>query len=157
VLLSLGSNLGDREAALEQAVAALDAEAGVRVCMRSQMYETAPVGGVEQPPFLNMALGVETTLAPLALLARVKALEVRLGRVPSEHWGPRAIDIDLILWGDLQYADRVLTLPHPEFRKRAFVLRPLADIAPDALDPVTGRDIKTLAADVVGDVRLFTP
>lgn len=146
VHLSLGSNVGDRRAMLRAAVDALDAADGVRVCKASSMYETAPVGGVPQPEFLNMAVEVETALAPLELLAAVKGIERKLGRVPSERWGPRAIDIDIVLWEDAVLDEPDLTVPHREFRRRAFVLAPLAEIAPDAVDPVTGATVSALAA-----------
>lgn len=100
VLLSLGSNLGDRVGHLAAAFDALDGLETTRLVARSSLYETEPVGFVDQPDFLNAAAEIETALGPLELLNALKVLEVRLGRVPSEPWGPRAIDIDIILWGD---------------------------------------------------------
>jgi len=112
----------------------------------SPVYETAPVGELNQPAFLNAAVEIETALAPLELLNAVKSVENALGRVPRTRWGPREIDLDLILWGDLTLSSETLTLPHPEFRYRRFVLAPLADIAPDARDPVTGLRVAELLA-----------
>jgi len=145
VQLSLGSNLGDRASALQAALRALAATEGVRLVAYSHCYETEPIGIKEQPAFLNMAVEIETALTPLELLNTVKALEADIGRQKSGRWGPREIDIDIILWGDLEYACDRLTLPHREFRERAFVLVPMAEIAPDAVDPVTGQSISVLA------------
>lgn len=146
VHLSLGANLGDRKGHLEAAIAALDALSGVRVVMVSSIYETEPVGPVEQPAFFNAAAEIETALGPLALLNAVKALEKQLGRTPSEPWGPRVIDIDLVMWEDNVAETGTLTLPHPAYRDRAFVLVPMAEIAPGLADPRTGETMAELAA-----------
>lgn len=145
VLLSLGANEGQREAALGSALEALAAWPGLRLLRVSGCYETSPVGITDQPDFLNAAAEIETALPPLELLNAVKRLEVQLGRRPGRRWGPRIIDIDIILYGDVVVATEALILPHPLFRERAFVLRPLAEIAPDAVDPVTGETIAALA------------
>lgn len=146
VHLSLGSNLGDRAKYLRSAVLRLDSLPGVRVAAVSPVYETEPVGVVDQPPFFNLAVAIETDHDPLELLGLVKDIERRLGREATYPWGPRAIDIDLILWGGLVLEGGPLTLPHRDFRARRFVLAPLADIAPDAVDPVTGRTVRALLA-----------
>lgn len=145
VQLSFGSNLGDRVASLRAAVRALAAVEGVDVLAWSHCYETEPIGFTEQPPFLNMAVEIETVLLPLELLKAVKSIEESIGRRKSDRWGPREIDIDIILWGDTQYASDRLTLPHREFRERAFVLTPMAEISPEAVDPVTGQTVAALA------------
>jgi 2-amino-4-hydroxy-6-hydroxymethyldihydropteridine diphosphokinase len=127
--------------------AALDALAGtgrVRVVKVSSAYETAPVGFPDQPAFVNLAVEIETALTPLELLNAVKEIERRLGRTPTARWGPREIDIDLVLWGSRVMDTAFLVLPHKEFRTRAFVLEPLAEIAPDAVDPVTGFTVQAL-------------
>jgi 2-amino-4-hydroxy-6-hydroxymethyldihydropteridine diphosphokinase len=144
VYLSLGSNVGDRLENLRAAVAALCADEEIEVLRESRVYETEPVGDVDQGAFLNMAVAVETTLAPLEFLDRAQAIETRLGRVPTHRWGPRVIDIDIVLWNDMVMETERLTIPHPEFRKRAFVLAPLAEIAPNAVDPVTRKMVQTL-------------
>ncbi len=145
VQLSLGSNMGDRVSALQSALQALAAEETVTVLSHSHCYETEPIGIKDQPPFLNMAVEIETAVEPLELLKTVKGIEQHLGRKKTTHWGPREIDIDIILWGSLVFTSERLTLPHKEFRERAFVLVPMAEIAPEAVDPVTGETIATLA------------
>ena len=126
VQLSFGSNLGDRAASLQAALRALAAVEGVELRAWSHCYETEPIGFTEQPAFLNMAVEIETALGPLELLNAVKSIEAAVGRRKSNRWGPREIDIDIILWGDTQYASDRLTLPHRDFRQRAFVLAPMA-------------------------------
>ncbi|MDX9971857.1 MAG: 2-amino-4-hydroxy-6-hydroxymethyldihydropteridine diphosphokinase [FCB group bacterium] len=146
VLMSLGTNLGDRAANLKDALKAVKRVPGTRLLAVSAVYETEPVGKTDQPEFLNLAVEIETELSPLELLDAVQAIEDGLGRVRMEKWGPRPIDIDLILWGLRTLTSLRLTLPHPEFRKRAFVLVPLAEIAPESVDPVTGLTIAQLSA-----------
>jgi 2-amino-4-hydroxy-6-hydroxymethyldihydropteridine diphosphokinase len=133
VYLALGSNLGDRLAALRAAIDGLP-PAG-RVDQVSRVYETDPMYVADQPAFLNMVVSGWTDLPPLVLLDRVKSLETEIGRVPSFTNGPRAIDIDILLHGDTVLATDRLTLPHPRIAERAFVLAPLADIAPDLRIP----------------------
>lgn len=146
VHLSLGSNLGDRAVALRAALRALAAETAITMRDHSHCYETEPIGIKDQPPFLNMAVEIETDLDPLELLKTVKAIERHTGRNESTRWGPREIDIDIILWGNTVFESERLTLPHKEFRQRAFVLAPMVEIAPDAVDPVTGSTMAELAA-----------
>jgi 2-amino-4-hydroxy-6-hydroxymethyldihydropteridine diphosphokinase len=144
VHVGLGSNLGDRAAALSGAAAALAALPGCAPGRVSSVYETEPWGVHEQPAFLNMAMELVTTLPPQDLLDHCHDIERRLGRVRRERWEPRRIDLDLILWNGLVVTGPALTLPHPAFRERRFVLVPLAEIAPEALDPVTGRTVREL-------------
>jgi 2-amino-4-hydroxy-6-hydroxymethyldihydropteridine diphosphokinase len=145
VQLSLGSNVGDRVASLRAALDALDATDQVAVVTVSHCYETEPVGVTDQPMFLNLAAEIETDLGPLELLNAVKSIEDKLGRMPSSKWAPRTIDIDIILWGGTVMDSERMALPHKEFRSRAFVLAPLAEIAPDARDPVSGLSVRELA------------
>jgi 2-amino-4-hydroxy-6-hydroxymethyldihydropteridine diphosphokinase len=143
--LALGSNLGDRRANLEAAVTGLRSHPRIRVGPVSAPIETEPVGGPpEQGPYLNAATQIETDLEPAALLAELKLLEHTLGRRDGPRWGPRVIDLDIILYGDTVLHTPHLTIPHPRFRERRFVLEPLAEIAPDARDPVTGRTVREL-------------
>ena len=131
IVLALGGNVGDKAATLRKALHALQAEPDIAITAVSRLYRTAPWGKTDQDWFVNAcALGL-TSLTPEALLDRVKALEVELGRVATERWGPRVIDIDLIAYDDLSLTTERLTLPHPELFNRVFVLVPLAEIAPD--------------------------
>jgi len=151
--LGLGANLGDRRAALAEAIAALD-WGDSRVVARSSIYETDPVGGpADQPPFLNMVIALETTLDVRGLWERCSGVEAALGRDRwyELRWGPRMIDIDILLFGDEQLADRDLTIPHPRLHERGFVLVPLAEIAPDAVVPGRGTVRGVLAS--IGEQR----
>jgi 2-amino-4-hydroxy-6-hydroxymethyldihydropteridine diphosphokinase len=136
VHLALGSNRGDRAAHFRNALAGL--RALLEVDAVSAIYETDPVGVLDQPVFWNMALRAHTTLAPDALLDAVKALEGRVGRTASVRMGPREIDIDLLLHGAVIRDSARLTLPHPGLMARPFVLRPVIDVSPDLRHPVTG-------------------
>jgi 2-amino-4-hydroxy-6-hydroxymethyldihydropteridine diphosphokinase len=146
--LGLGSNLGDRRAHLEAALAALRAHPAVRVLTASDLVETDPVGGPPgQGRFLNAAARIETDLAPRDLLALLKQIERDLGRAAGGlRWGPRPIDLDLLLYDDLRLETGDLTVPHPRLQERRFVLKPLAQVAPDARDPVTGLTVRALLA-----------
>ncbi|AJY77647.1 2-amino-4-hydroxy-6-hydroxymethyldihydropteridine pyrophosphokinase [Paenibacillus beijingensis] len=126
--MALGSNLGDRSGMLAEALRRLDASEGVEVTGVSAVYETDPVGYTEQPAFLNMAAALRTTLPPLDLLRLLLAVEQQLGRVRDVRWGPRVIDLDLLLYGAVKMDEEELTLPHPRMMERAFVLVPLADV-----------------------------
>jgi 2-amino-4-hydroxy-6-hydroxymethyldihydropteridine diphosphokinase len=143
VAIALGANLGDRRAHLEAAVDLLAPHvSGLRV---SSLIETDPVDVPgEQPPYLNGAVVGVTTLEPRALLDVLMAIEARLGRTRPVHHAPRTVDLDLILYGDRQLDEPGLTVPHPAFRVRRFVLAPLAEIAPDLRDPVTGLTVAEL-------------
>lgn len=149
--VALGSNLGDRRAHLDAALQAIAELPGVAAVTPSPYYETAPVGPQDQGPFLNAAARVETTLSPVALLEALLGLERRLGRPPREerrHWGPREIDLDLLLYGSAILDEPGLTLPHPRLHERWFVLRPLCDVGPDEIHPVLQRTMRSLLAEL---------
>lgn len=150
--VGLGSNLGDRFGYLTAAVMRLHALGGVRVTRCSSVYETAPVGLKEQPPFLNMVIEIETSLPPRALLDAMLGVERSLGRVRTVRWGPRTIDLDLLLYGDVRMRTERLELPHPRMAERAFVLVPLLEL----LDGCADEWRKALnTAEGKDDVRLW--
>jgi 2-amino-4-hydroxy-6-hydroxymethyldihydropteridine diphosphokinase len=130
--LSLGSNLGDRAALLREGIAALAEGDPIRV---SPLYESAPVGGPVQGPYLNVVLELETDATPHELLARCRSAEVAAGRVRTVRFGPRTLDCDVLLVGDLTVDSPDLVVPHPRMWQRRFVLQPLADLAPQLVDP----------------------
>ncbi len=147
--IGLGSNLGDRDAALRAAIAALECAPGVRVAAVSGFFETKPVGGpAGQGDYLNAALGLDVVLAPRALLELLLAVEKGLGRTREIRFGPRTIDLDLLLYDEECIEEPGLEVPHPRFRERLFVLEPLAEIAPGAIDPCSGRTIADLLRDL---------
>jgi 2-amino-4-hydroxy-6-hydroxymethyldihydropteridine diphosphokinase len=150
VVLALGSNMGDRLAALRAAAAKLARY--VTVKKTSPVYETTAAYVVDQPPFLNAVLTGETKLEPLALLWSLKELEIKLGRQPTFHYGPRLIDIDMLFYGDRILSTQELILPHPRVAEREFVLRPLADIAPDWKHPQSGLTV----AEMLGRLPAHT-
>jgi 2-amino-4-hydroxy-6-hydroxymethyldihydropteridine diphosphokinase len=139
--LGLGGNQGDRAALLAEALLRLHRTPGAAVVAVSALYATAPVGLADQPEFLNAAAEISTSLPPEELLAACLRIESELGRVRTVRWGPRTIDLDLLFYGDLRRTDDGLTLPHPRMAERAFVLAPLAELAPDIR-----LDGKTIAA-----------
>jgi 2-amino-4-hydroxy-6-hydroxymethyldihydropteridine diphosphokinase len=149
VAIALGSNLGDRAAYLSQAVQALRASGALYNLGVSSFIETEPVGVVGQPPYLNGALIAETWLEPRPLLELLLEIERNLGRLRPFDRAPRTLDLDLILYGDRRLNEPDLQVPHPRFRERRFVLEPLAELAPDWVDPVTNRTIAELLLDLV--------
>ena len=142
--LSLGSNLGDRLATLERVRERLESLPGTKMLAFSSYYETEPVGGPEQENFLNAAALLETSLEPDALLQKLHEIENDAGRERLVHWGPRTLDLDLLVYGDVQMDRETLTLPHPRMTERRFVLVPLAEIAPDLVHPSSGLTAREL-------------
>lgn len=149
VALALGSNVGDRMAAIKAAAAAMAPY--VRITAASDVYETAPVYVNDQPAFLNAAVVGETGLEPLVLLRALKGLESELGRVPTFQYGPRLIDIDIVFYGDRVLKMPELIIPHPRMAEREFLLRPLSEIAPGWKHPETGADVTEMLATVPSD------
>ncbi len=146
--LGLGSNLRGRQLNLTRAVELLSQQ--VRVKQLSSLYETEPVGYQEQPRFLNAVCQLTTSLTPEELLALAKQVEAALGRTPSFPDAPRLIDIDILFYGNRVISSSQLTIPHPRLTERAFVLIPLAEIAPDLAHPVSGRKVREMLESVPG-------
>jgi 2-amino-4-hydroxy-6-hydroxymethyldihydropteridine diphosphokinase len=144
--VGLGANIGPREVTLLRAVDLLGDADDVAVLAVSQLRETEPVGVVDQPPFLNGAARIETSLGPRELLALLLEIERSLGRVREERWGPRTIDLDLLVYGDRILDEPGLRVPHPRLPERRFVLEPLAELDPDLVIPGLGRVSGALAA-----------
>jgi 2-amino-4-hydroxy-6-hydroxymethyldihydropteridine diphosphokinase len=135
IFIALGSNLGDRAGWLQQAQKKLFGAPTVQLVAASSIYETEPVGKIDQPAFLNQVIEVRTALTPDGLLSRLLRVEHELGRVRTERWGPRIIDLDLLAFGERLSRTSRLVLPHPELRRRRFVLQPWAEIAPEFIVP----------------------
>ena len=145
--MGLGANLGPREETLREALRLLDETDGVRVVASARLRETEPVGVVDQPRFLNGAVAVDTELSARALLDVLLAVEQRLGRVrDGTRWGPRTIDLDLLLYGDEVLDEAGLRVPHPRLHERRFVLEPLAELDPGLVVPGSGAVSDLLAA-----------
>lgn len=145
--IGIGSNVGDRAGHLEAARRALEALPATRLRAFSPVYETNPVGPIPQGRYLNAAACLETALAPLELFAHLTAIEHAAGRPPHPHripWGPRTLDLDLLLYEQQVIATAELVIPHPRMHERWFVLKPLADIAPHVVHPVLGQTIRDL-------------
>ncbi|WP_170005998.1 2-amino-4-hydroxy-6-hydroxymethyldihydropteridine diphosphokinase [Bacillus fonticola] len=133
--LSLGSNMGDRSRFLQDAVEALTKDKAINVVQVSSLYETDPVGFEDQAPFLNSVVAIDTTFHPQELLRCIQTIEQTLGRTRLFRWGPRTIDLDILLFNQENYKSETLTIPHPRLHERAFVLVPLLEIAPSAQLP----------------------
>lgn len=133
VVLGLGANLGDRLEALALGIDIVCRDPAVELVAISAVYETEPVGGPEQPDFLNAVLRISTTLEPIEVLALAQLAELELARERSTRWGPRTLDVDVINYGEVTSNHEALTLPHPRAAQRAFVLLPLAEVAPDVI------------------------
>ena len=155
--VALGSNLGDCEAHLNAAFEELDALARTRLAARSRLYRSAPWGPVAQPDYLNAVAALETALGAHELLAALLAIEARHGRERRERWGPRTLDLDLLLYDDEVIATQALSVPHPRMSERAFVLVPLAELAPDLTVPGVGTVADLLARLDAGGVRALAP
>lgn len=141
--IGLGSNMGNRETQLQQALIEMKKN-GLVINQVSSFIETEPYGLLDQPAFLNGVCSVETNLSPQELLTLLLNIEQRLGRIRTIHWGPRTIDLDLLLYDQLILTEANLIIPHPDMHNRLFVLRPLAQIAPNVVHPIEKKTIQSL-------------
>jgi 2-amino-4-hydroxy-6-hydroxymethyldihydropteridine diphosphokinase len=155
VYLSVGSNLGDREARLREAIERLEASE-IHILQRSQVYETEPQDVPDQGWFLNAVLEAETELFPMQLLAYTQRIEREMGRQHLRAGGPRSIDIDILLYGRAVVRTAQLEIPHPRMHARRFVLEPLARIAPGLRHPVTGKSVAEMLAEIQGQKVVVT-
>jgi 2-amino-4-hydroxy-6-hydroxymethyldihydropteridine diphosphokinase len=144
VFVGVGSNLGDREFLIRKAVESMRELPRTLVVRVSSLYDTDPVGEVDQPAFLNAVVWLESTLEPRELLWQLLLIEKRMGRVRSQRWGPRPIDLDLLFYGEESVDEPDLKIPHPEAHRRAFVLLPILELDPDFVHPTTGESIRKL-------------
>ncbi|MCM1185692.1 MAG: 2-amino-4-hydroxy-6-hydroxymethyldihydropteridine diphosphokinase [Lachnoclostridium sp.] len=144
VYLSVGSNMGDREAFIRNALETLDSKSHTKICKISELLTTKPYGGVEQEDFLNGAVEVKTLLSPKNLLAVLHELEQAAGRERTLRWGPRTLDLDILFYDKLVYEDDELVIPHIDLQNRYFVLKPLSEIAPNYRHPLTGQTVSRM-------------
>jgi 2-amino-4-hydroxy-6-hydroxymethyldihydropteridine diphosphokinase len=144
--------VGDREEYIEQAVTLLKEAPGIKVISRASNYETEPEGGKAQAAFINSAVKISTNLTPSELLASLQNIEDTLGRERGVEWGPRTIDLDILLYDDMIISDDKLQVPHPLLHERLFVLKPLAEIAPNTMHPALGRPISEIFEERKNDV-----
>jgi 2-amino-4-hydroxy-6-hydroxymethyldihydropteridine diphosphokinase len=149
VFLGLGSNLGDRIGNIREALGLLDNSGKVKVLSLSSLYETEPVGVTNQPEYVNCVAQVETILDPHSLLNILKAVEAGMGRKPNMHLGPRVIDLDILLYDEIDLESLELVIPHSRLKSRRFVLEPLLEISPQVSDPITGKPFSDFMADVL--------
>lgn len=157
VYVGIGSNVGDRVAFCRMAVEALEGTEGVRVDKVSSLYETEPIGGPPQRSYINLVVRLDADLPPREMLAVCKGIEKRIGREPSDiRWGPRVVDLDLLIYGDEKVVEPDLEVPHAHIRDRRFVLVPLLEIDPDVTDP-WGDPYATSIDDAEGAVELLEP
>ena len=151
VYIGFGSNIGDRLAHIQNAIRALSKTEGITLQKISSIYKTDPVGYEAQGEFLNGAAAIQTNLRPLSLLHTLKNIETAIGRQYRIRWGPREIDLDILIYGDLCIETEKLVIPHPEMHRRRFVLAPLAEIAPDIVHPVFQETVHTLLEHLEND------
>ncbi|HBG45419.1 MAG TPA: 2-amino-4-hydroxy-6-hydroxymethyldihydropteridine diphosphokinase [Deltaproteobacteria bacterium] len=150
IFIAIGTNLGDRAANVREALRIAEADGGLKVVKASSLYESEPWGVADQPMFVNAVVEARTNLSPKELLLFLKGIESRMGRRPSERWGPRLIDLDIVFYGERLLEGEGLVVPHPDAHERAFVMTPLAEIAPEFVHPVFKLTVRALADKLGG-------
>lgn len=150
--LGLGSNLGNKRQNLLKAINLLNQTGRVKIIKQSRFYKIKPVGVINQPDFLNAVIKIKTNLPPRELLKTVKKIEREMGRLPGRRWGPRLIDIDILLYGDYILTTASLTIPHRHLHKRDFVLKPLCEIAPRVIHPLFRKTAKALYKNYANNI-----
>ena len=154
IYIGIGANLGDREKTLQDATGILNEKPEIAIIAASAVYETAPIGVVDQPYFLNAVLQIHTSLSARSLLNCLLAIERKFGRLRETRWGPRTLDLDILLYGDAIINQSGLQVPHPHLHERAFVLVPLCDLKPDLKHPVLGQSIQFLTESLGLDLSV---
>jgi 2-amino-4-hydroxy-6-hydroxymethyldihydropteridine diphosphokinase len=152
--IGIGSNLGSAITNCRHAIALLTGHPKIKVISLSSFYETQPVGPQDQNWFVNAVLEIKTDLAPLALLDTLLAIEIEMGRIREEKWGPRIIDLDILLYGNLTLNNSRLEIPHPEMIYRRFVLAPLAELTPNSVHPTAQKSIRQLLSELPEDKKV---
>jgi 2-amino-4-hydroxy-6-hydroxymethyldihydropteridine diphosphokinase len=155
VYIGIGSNLGDKAGNCRRAVEVILAEARNRIVQCSPLYQTEPVGKKEQDWFINGVSAVETSMGPAELLGFLVGVEEMMGRVRRERWGPRVIDLDILIYDQVVINEEGLQIPHPRLHERRFVLVPLRDVAPDLMHPLLGKTISQILAELPGGEKVF--
>ena len=152
--IGFGSNIGDRLVHIQNAIYVLSKTEGITLQKISSIYKTDPVGYEAQAQFLNGVAAIQTSLSPLSLLHTLKDIETEIGRQHRIRWGPREIDLDILIYGDMCFQAEKLVIPHPEMHRRRFVLAPLVEIAPDAVHPVFQETVQTLLERLKDDTSV---
>jgi 2-amino-4-hydroxy-6-hydroxymethyldihydropteridine diphosphokinase len=153
--IGIGSNIGSPIVNCQRSIALLDNHAGIKVIAHSSFYETEPIGPTDQSWFVNAVAEISTDMDPIPLLDALLNIEIAMGRIRNEKWGPRKIDLDILLYGKSVIKNDRLAIPHPEMIKRRFVLAPLNELAPDLIHPTENKTIQQLLSELPKDKKII--